>query len=141
MTIPLEVAADRLLATATRDPVHPCFSEPAFRRKLALARRRTPPPTLPLTTPVAYLVGREWAEIADRARLTERQRTVVALRAESWTFLAIGEALGCTKQGAARIFLQARKKILAARHVYPLTGLADVYREETRRKGSGRRLK
>jgi len=138
MTVPLEFTADRLLAVVSRDPVHPCFTEAAIRRKLALARQRATPLETPLTTPVAYLVGREWGELATRAQLTERQVRVLTYRAEGWTFAAIGLVLNCTKQGAARVFSQASKKILAARDVYPLTGLADVYRTETRRRGSAR---
>ena len=117
--------ADSFLSLVERDRDAPYYTEPGFRRRLELDRRRQsklcePPPRVELS----YLLRHEWSEMVTMARLTARQREVFAKRLSGWTF-----------EGAQRVFSQAVRKLMVAWNEYPYRGLADVYRQEVSRRG------
>ncbi|MBX7136048.1 MAG: hypothetical protein K1X67_25545 [Fimbriimonadaceae bacterium] len=128
--------ADSFLSLVERDRDAPYYTEPGFRRRLELDRRRQsklaePPPRVELS----YLLRHEWSEMVQMANLTARQREVFAKRLSGWTFEEIGNASGRTRQGAQRVFSQAVRKLMVAWNEYPYRGLADVYRQEVSRRG------
>jgi len=134
----LTLVADELLSGESRDPDRPWYCEETFRRKLALAHRREAAAPLAMPDLGAQLLTREWNGLIGHAHLTACQREVLLLRLQGMTYEAIGVRRGHTKQGAKRIFQQAAGKIAEARETYPFCGLAEVYREETRRRGANR---
>jgi DNA-binding NarL/FixJ family response regulator len=71
--------------------------------------------------------------ILANAKLTCRQTEVVRLRLSGKTFEEIGSMSGCSKQAVLNVLQQASKKIRVAQDRYPYEGLAEIYREETRR--------
>lgn len=124
-----------LPALSVKDPERPHYSEYGMRLKLANARRRERKYRPPANEPgYKYLLGREWAEVLARARLTDAQRAVLELRRRGWTFVEIGRSRGHTKQSAQRIHSQALRHIDEARESYPYTGLAEAYRADTKRR-------
>jgi len=76
---------------------------------------------------------RELMDVARAANLTPRQAAVVRMRLAGHTFEEIGREGGHTRQGAQNIFLQAVKKIGRTSHVYPYTGLPEVFEHEISR--------
>lgn len=133
--------ADALLLSLARDPTCPAYNEESFARKLRRESSRLPDLVKRACPPGdSYLARREWIAIIARASLTKAQAEVLRLRLAGWNFAQIGAWRGHTKQGSRSIFSQAVQKISAVRNVYPLTGLAEVYRSELKRRSSGGRL-
>lgn len=125
---------DQILSRIPRCPQAPHYREDTFRRKLMLAHIREPKVDLPPVDPVdLYLVEQEWNAIFSQVQLTDRQAEVVAYRLEGKTFEEIGRMSGCSKQAILNVLRQACKKIEAFSNVNPMSGLAEVYRAETRR--------
>jgi|GEM_PF-6689911 DNA-binding CsgD family transcriptional regulator len=126
--------ADALLALSRPDPQRPTYDEwRPFPRQV---------PTTPLDAvwnviapyPVsAYFDRQECAALLELARLTPSQEEVLAMRLEGFTFEQIGRRRSITKQGVQKVFIAALKKLRVAWRVYPLRGLAEVYRAEIRR--------
>ncbi len=138
----IDRAADLLLASVDRDRNQPHYTDHYLQRKIRQSEKRDTRLHYSSKQPeVNYLLEREWNDILTLAHLTPTQRLVVTLRITGWTFEAIGQRRGCSKQGISNIWCQAIKKIGRVLHVYPYRGLADVYRNETRRgspSGKGR---
>lgn len=111
-------------------------------RLLARERRDTHPPNLARLLAVAHQTGfpadegelaeHEMHEILRRARLTPRQRDVVARRLTGQTFEEISGGR-TSRQAIQQMFLRGIEKIREAFHAYAYAGLADVYRWEVRR--------
>lgn len=132
--------ADRLLAAAPQDPDRPFYREDTFRSKERLSRRREPRAGLcAVARSESPLAEAELEGLLEHAGLTETQDRVVRLRFAGWTFDEIGEARGCSKQAAQRLWSKAAAKLRRALRTYPLAGLAGVYRAETSRRGLRRR--
>lgn len=130
----LDHAADALLADVPRDRDAPHYRENTFRRKLDLAARRESSQPLPkIREGSVYLLQKEWLEITESARLTQRQSDVLRLRLEGHTFEEIGQRFGHTKQGAQRIYHQGAKKLARAWITYPYRGLPSTYESEVTR--------
>lgn len=131
--------ADDLLATTPKDKESPFYREPNFERKLRVSNRKAceiggrfqPPDGTP--PEAVWLQSSEIRAVVRSANLTRRQNEIVQMRARGYTFEEIGRTWGHTKQGAAKIFLQARQKLMRAFRRYRYLGLGDVYREETSR--------
>jgi hypothetical protein len=123
------------LSLIERDPERPHYSEWGFRLKLyrAKQRERKYRPKSP-DAGYSYLLDREWAEVLARAKLTCIQREVLNRRRRGQTFDSIGRERGNTKQAAQRVHSQALRHIEEARAEYAFTGLAEVYRQEVRRR-------
>lgn len=134
LTEDLSFVAEALLAICEKDARRPYYNDERMLAKLKLAERREPKfgHLLDLKEDDPLLRS-ECEAVMARARLTDRQADVFAKRMEGWTFEEIGKGGGHTKQAAQHIFVQALKKIARAFRVYPLRGLSDVYRWETRR--------
>lgn len=126
--------ADALLTLCANDKKAPFYTEANY--DLQLRKDRKNPP---LHDRIVGLIGhddierQECRRILDRAALTRRQHDVFSRRIDGQAFESIGRAIGSTKQSAQSTFLAALKKISRAAHVYPYTGLSDVYRQEVRR--------
>lgn len=130
----LAFVADALLALCDRSEERPFYSEDVLRAKMQLAERREPLyGQMILPHGDDPLLRDECRVLIDDARLTERQLDVLHKRLEGWTFEEIGKAGGHSRQGAQNIFIQALKKLARSMRVYPLRGLSEVYRRETRR--------
>jgi hypothetical protein len=132
----LRFVADALLALCEADHSQPFYTEEVFETKLKRARLRAI--SLPFHTPMEPWIAddldrRECEEMLRFANLTDAQSRVLQLRLRGFTFEEIGARDGHTKQNSQRIFVQAIKKLDRSRRVYRYEGLADVYREETRR--------
>lgn len=126
--------ADALLALCDREPEAPFYSDQQLRLRLVRSQRRDPSLAHFLNGGRSDpILESECQEVIKCANLTPRQSEVLAMRLEGFTFEDIGRAGRHTKQGAQSIFIQALKKIARAFHVYPYTGLGDVYRSEVRR--------
>lgn len=133
----LAFVADALLALCTDEPDRPFFNDDQLLAKTRADARRNP--TLAALMPKADfdpLLASEYAEVVETAKLTDRQREVLARRLEGQTFDQIGRRSGGSRQGAQKVFVQAIKKIVRSLRVYPYRGLSDVYRREV---GRGRR--
>ncbi|MCX7801110.1 MAG: hypothetical protein N2109_12320 [Fimbriimonadales bacterium] len=132
--------ADCLLAAAPQDPERPFYREDTFRSKERLSRRREPRLGLcAIARPESPLAQAELEGLLSHARLTETQERVVRLRVAGWTYDEIGEARGCSKQAAQRLWSKAAARLRRALETYRFAGLADVYRAETSRRGPRRR--
>lgn len=130
----LSYVADSLLSLVERDKSCPHYSEESFQRKLNLASQREKKQEILIPDPaVTYLLDKEWKQIIRDAKLTKTQLEVLMLKLRGWTFEAIGELRGHTKQGAQSIFSRASKKIRVAYCVYQHTGMSEIYRNETNR--------
>lgn len=81
----------------------------------------------------AYLLEREFQEVADRASLTARERAALEMTRDGWAEADLPEALGLARSEAARCLQCARAKVRRARINYPYAGLWEVYREEISR--------
>lgn len=133
---PIELArlSDQYLKAIPRDPEMPHYTEDGFRCKLRQAHKRERTTVLPRRPESQlYLIRKEWMYILQNSRLTCRQIEVVRLRLAGKTFEEIGAMSGCTKQAVLNVLQQASKKIRATQDQYPYEGLAEIYREETRR--------
>jgi len=131
----MEIEADQLLARYPKNPEYPHFTEDSFERKLRNCHKRSATTRLILKPdPADSLTEREWKEIIRRAKLTQRQCEVYALRKAGWTLEGIGNWMSATKQGALNVFRQASVKIRRAHQDYPFAGIAEVYRAEVNRK-------
>lgn len=138
--VDLRMFVDLMLGQCDRDPEAPHYTESTFRRKLIEAKKRDARlPSRQVDPSDEYLVRREWTEIVRDANLTQSQFAVFELRAQGWTFEEIGLSRGHSKQGAQSIFVQALKKVLLSRERLEFVGIAEIYREETRRRGNPHR--
>ena len=136
MTVECEIgmAADALLSALPPDPNAPFCTEATYKRKTYRALKRERKIKIAYRKVASdYLLKREWDEVVNLAGLTARQRHVVEQRILGATYEHIGKCSCRTKQCAQQVFVQALKKIARAFHVYPYTGLSDVYSLETRR--------
>lgn len=133
-TYELSRLADSLLRSIPRDSARPHYTEDSFRCKINVAHQREaklmlpPPPVSQL-----YLLKKEWAYLFREAKLTPRQKEIIAYRMAGRTFEEIGEIRGTSKQAVLNILLQACRKIARIRSRYAYDGLAQVYHEETNR--------
>ncbi len=135
----LSFVADALLALCEREPDAPFFTEDGFEAKMMRIRQRE-------STSAGELVsGRrdamlviECRDVMRAAGLTPRQREVLDLRLEGFTFEEIGRFGRTTKQGAMSVFIQAIKKVSRTFKAYPYAGLSEVYRSEVKRRSRGR---
>lgn len=124
----------RLIAACEQDREAPFYTESTFCRRLRYAaQRRTRIPLRTRDPAISYLLRREWDAIFDRAQLTPKQRAVLFARLNGWTFEEIGRRGGHSKQAAQNVFRQGAAKLVRAWTDEPLAGLADAYREDTRR--------
>jgi DNA-binding NarL/FixJ family response regulator len=130
----LSLLADQYLKSIPRDPEMPHYTEDGFRCKLRQAHKRERTTVLPRRPESQlYLIRKEWIYILAHSKLTCRQIEVVRLRLSGKTFEEIGSMSGCSKQAVLNVLQQASKKIRATQDRYPYEGLAEIYREETRR--------
>jgi hypothetical protein len=126
--------SEALLALCERSSDRPFYSEQMLERKLKVAQQKDPLyGHLLMGRNEDEILRHECQEIFTRARLTERQASVLTMRLDGFTFEEIGRRGGHTKQGAQSIFLQALKKLTRAFRVYPFRGLNEVYRQELKR--------
>lgn len=132
----LRFIADALVALCQKDNQAPFYSEAAFEKRLRRHERRDSLLAKVLRVRQDTLWADECRDVLANANLTARQSHVLNLRLEGFTFEEIGNACGHSKQGAQSIFLQALKKLTRAFHVYPYSGLSDVYRWEVKRGGT-----
>lgn len=79
------------------------------------------------------LLLREYRDILRNAKLTRAQDEILALRLQGRTFDEIAACRHRTKQIVQRIFIIALKKLARSHHVYPYSGLSEVYRNEVQR--------
>jgi hypothetical protein len=134
LTQDINFISEALLAICESDANRPFFDDATLERKLKEAKTREPLwMQFTVRRPEDPLMHNECQAMIERANLTPRQNDVMTQRLAGDTFEMIGRRRGSTKQGAQKIFLQALKKIKRACHVYPYTGLSDVYQWETRR--------
>lgn len=130
----LAFVADALLAICETEKRPPYYADQALKLKILADQHREPVfESLARRTGHDEMLRRECEAIMDKARLTDRQHQVLAMKLEGHTFEDIGRRGGHTKQGAQSIFSAALKKIMRAFRVYPYVGLSDVYRGEIRR--------
>jgi hypothetical protein len=131
----LSEIADLMLAAVPRDQ-HPHYQERTMQRKQIRQERAC------LNNVERFrlfhdrdtgLLLHEWEEIVTDANLTDTQTDVLTQRLQGESFEAIGEKRGHTKQGAQRIFSQAKAKLVRAYARYPFRGLSQVYNEEMAR--------
>ncbi|HMS54369.1 MAG TPA: sigma factor-like helix-turn-helix DNA-binding protein [Fimbriimonadaceae bacterium] len=130
----LKFVADTLLSLCEAPPDAPFLHE----RKLVRRQAREEEGEVIY---VNFASGRRYDElmrgecmaIFEQAKLTERQRDVVVMKLDGWTFQEIAESKRTTKQSVHTCFLHGIKKLRRALHVYPYTGLSEVYRAELKR--------
>ena len=131
----LSFVADALLALCARERDAPFYTGDGYEAKLRRIRRREREPVGELVSGrVDSLLGVECRDVLRNAGLTERQREVLDLRLEGFTFEEIGQMGRTTKQGAMSVFIQALKKVSRTFAAYPYAGLSEVYRSEVRRR-------
>ena len=134
LTQDMNFVAEALIAMCEKDAEAPFFDDFTLERKLREAHQREPVwALLTLRAPGDPLMETECQGVMQEANLTDRQAETFRRRLAGEPFELIGRRRGSTKQAAQQLFLQALKKISRAHHVYPYTGLADVYRFETSR--------
>lgn len=129
----LPARSDALLAEVPRPKDSPFVNERYLQRK-ALRDRFIDPRVVAPPDPAAPLTFSEIRAVIRSCPLTGYQRHIVNAVLEGETEVAISEGR-VTRQAISKTFRQAIKKIRAHWHVYPYSGLADVYRSEIRRKG------
>ena len=138
-SIDLSFVADALLAMCENERDAPFYTEGGYEAKLQRTRKRE-------TTAADELVsGRgdqmlsvECRDVLAAAGLTPRQREVLDLRLEGFTFEEIGGFSQTSKQAAMNVFIQALKKISRTFRAYPYAGLSEVYGSEVKRRSRGR---
>jgi hypothetical protein len=131
----IQFVSDALLALF--DP-HRSWTEKQFKREIPVSQLNADEQifgALSSGRSSDLLLCHECSDICDRAKLTETQAKVLSMRLEGMTFEEIGDRRGSTKQAAQKVFIHAIKKLAASMRVYRYTGLADVYRNEVRRRG------
>ena len=139
----LSFVADALLALCDDDGDAPAYNDVVFRQKLCLSRLRDPVAAQSLLNLAPDPL--RWSEVAGlilAAELTDRQRDALFLRLDGFDFEGVGRLLGASRQSIRSTFLAALVKVRRASRTYRYTGLAEVYRSETRRgvgRGAGRR--
>jgi hypothetical protein len=131
----LSFVADALLALTEEDKSAPYHTEAKLLAKIRTddSRKAALFDYFARSSGSDQLVRSEYDEVFARAGLTANQEEVLCLRLQGHTFEDIGSFRGHSKQGSQRIFLQALKKLVQSHHVYPYTGLGEVYRSEVRR--------
>lgn len=135
----LSFVADALLALCERELDAPFYTEDRFEAKLKrLKRRETESPGEMVSGRVDSILAVECRDVMRDARLTARQREVLDLRLEGFTFEEIGRQGRTTKQGAMNVFVQALKKISRTFRAYPYAGLSEVYRSDVKRGSRGK---
>jgi hypothetical protein len=131
----LSFVADALLALCARERDAPFYTADGYEAKLQRNKRREIESISELVSGrVDSLLGVECRDVLRKAGLTPRQRDVLDLRIEGFTFEEIGHMGRTTKQGAMRVFIQALKKVSRTFAAYPYAGLSEVYRSEVRRR-------
>lgn len=134
----LSFVADALLALCVRERDAPFFTEDGFEAKLHRIRcRETVSAGELISERVDSLLGVECRDVLREAGLTDRQREVLDLRLEGFTFEEIGQIGRTTKQGVQSVFIGALKKVARTFRDYPYAGLSEVYRSEVRRRSRG----
>jgi hypothetical protein len=132
--VDLAFVAEALLEMCATERKPLFYTEYRYKKKLRREQRREPVYEIILRQHGHDpLLESECRGVYGSAGLTARQLFVVEMRVAGHTFDEIGKALGNTKQATQHIFVLALKKIANAFHVYPYTGMSDVYRSETRR--------
>lgn len=137
--IDLSFVADALLAMCEPEPDAPYFTENGFETKLQRIRQRE------TYTASELISGRgdqmltiECRDVMMAAGLTSRQREVLDLRLEGFTFEEIGGFSRTSKQAAMNVFIQALKKVSRTFRAYRYAGLSEVYGSEVKRRCRGR---
>ena len=134
----LSFVADALLALCERERDAPYFTEDGFEAKLMRIRHRETHSAGELVAGRGdQMLAIECRDVMRAAGLTARQREVLDLRLEGFTFEEIGQFGRTTKQGAMRVFVQALKKVSRTFRAYPYAGLSEVYRSEVKRRSRG----
>lgn len=134
----LSFVADALLALCLPERDTPFYTEDGFEAKLQRIRRREADPAGELASRQGdEMLAIECRDVFRRAGLTPRQREVLDLRLEGYTFEEIGFKIRTTKQGAMSVFVQALKKVSRTFRDSPYAGLSEVYRSETKRRCRG----
>ncbi len=132
-----EALSDLLLRLAGRDEHYPAYPESRnVQRELVDAQRA--PQLAPLhhhlqVDAVGFLRRREIALMLQSTTLTPRQREVVELFLQGYTFEEIGDRWGISKQAAHKLFLRACEAIRQRWADHPLFGLTLTYAESTLR--------
>lgn len=135
----LSFVADALLALCERETEAPFYTEGGFEAKLKRLRSRETDWAGELVAGRGdRMLAVECRDVMRAAGLTLRQREVLDLRLEGYTFEEIGRRGRTTKQGAMNIFVQALKKITRTFRAYPYAGLSEVYRSEVKRRSRGK---
>jgi len=125
---------EEIVKRIERDPDAPHYCEATFRRKLLTSHQRDLCLQISSHPPeIEYLLRSQWGAVADHANLTSNQQSVFEMRLSGWTFEEIGRQRGHSKQASQNIFRQALKKLVRTWMADPISGLADVYRQETMR--------
>lgn len=131
----LSFVADALLALCARERDAPFYTTDGYEAKLRRLKSRERETAGELVSGrVDSLLGIECRDVLQGAGLTARQREVLDLRLEGFTFEEIGQMGRTTKQGAMSVFVQALKKVSRTFAEYRYAGLSEVYRSEVRRR-------
>ena len=135
----LSFVADALLALCVPEKDAPFCTEDGFEAKLQRWRWREGGAADEIAARrVDSMLAVECRDVVRGAGLTPRQREVLELRLEGFTFEEIGTFGRTTKQGAMSVFVQALKKISRTFRDYPYAGLSEVYRSEVKRRSRGK---
>lgn len=134
----LSFVADVLLALCAKERDAPFYTEDGYDAKLHRLKSRETASAVELVSGrVDSMLAVECRDVLGGAGLTPRQREVLDLRLEGFTFEEIGAFSRTSKQGAMRVFTQALKKVTRTFRDYRYAGLSEVYRSEVRRRSRG----
>jgi hypothetical protein len=135
--VDLEALSDLLLQLSGRDEHYPAYSE-ARTAKREQIDAQWAPRLYPLhhhaqSDAVSWLRRHEIAMMLQVTPLTPRQRRVVELFLQGYTFEEIGKHWSISKQAAHKLFLRACEAIRRSWQEHPLHGLTLTYSESTLR--------
>ncbi len=134
----LSFVADALLEMCAKERTAPFLTEEGFERRLQRFQSRERRPAEELISGRGdAMLSVECRDVMQGAGLTERQREVLEMRLDGFTFDEIGQFRRITKQGAKSVFIQALKKIARTFRDYRYAGLSEVYRSEVKRRTRG----